>query len=71
MTCTGYILMTSHREVNRFVLIIICLTLSLIAIMAIFWGAYLHRERPSYLSVPAFLSDLVGLIVAFTPEVMI
>ena len=37
--------------------------------MVIYWGAYLKKVHPDFLNVSGILSDLMGLVVAFIPEV--
>lgn len=59
-----------QQEISRFVRIIIGLTILLVGFMAIFYGAYLRKAHPGFLSVSGILSDLMGLVVAFIPEGM-
>lgn len=51
-------------------MIIIGMTVALVALLFIYWGAYLHPHRPEFLSVAGILSDAMGLVVAFIPEGM-
>ena len=57
-----------QREITRFVYIIVGLTLSLILVMAITWAAWLRKDHFDYLNVSGFLTDVMGLVVAFIPE---
>ena len=59
-----------QREITRFVYIIITITVSIIIIMVIVWAAWLRVDHFDYLNVPGFLTDVMGLVVAFIPEGM-
>ncbi|KDN43106.1 K, P-type ATPase [Tilletiaria anomala UBC 951] len=71
LTNTGVTKKTSlQREIDRFVLIIIGLTVTLVIIMLVFWLAYLRREHAGFLNVVGILTNLMSLVVAFIPEGM-
>ncbi|ORX34849.1 K, P-type ATPase [Kockovaella imperatae] len=57
-----------QREITRFVWIIVALTVTLIVIMTITWAAWLRVDHFDFLNVPGFLTDVMGLVVAFIPE---
>lgn len=48
-----------QREVNRFIGIIMTLTISLIIAMLIFWLAYLHRYHKGFMSVSSLVTNLM------------
>lgn len=53
-----------QREINRFVIIIVCLTVTLVLIMLIFWLGYLRPHHPAFLNVVGLLTNLMSLVVA-------
>ncbi|KAJ6184752.1 hypothetical protein N7519_006053 [Penicillium mononematosum] len=57
-----------QREINRFVTIIVILTVFLALLILFTWLGWLHRDHPSYMSVVAMLNNVMGCIVAFIPE---
>ena len=59
-----------QKEITRFVFIIVALTLTLVIIMLITWVAWLRVDHFDFLNVSGFLTDLMGLVVAFIPEGM-
>ncbi len=59
-----------QKEISRFVKIIICLTVTLVVIMLVFWLAYLRRDHKGFLNTVGILTNLMSLVVAFIPEGM-
>ncbi|EST06947.1 P-type ATPase, A domain protein [Kalmanozyma brasiliensis GHG001] len=59
-----------QKEISRFVKIIICLTVTLVTIMLIFWLAYLRKDHKGFLNTVGILTNLMSLVVAFIPEGM-
>ncbi|KAG0269147.1 hypothetical protein DFQ27_004720 [Actinomortierella ambigua] len=59
-----------QREINRFVYIIISLTIFLISIIVIFWAAYLRRQYPEFMSTAVMLVTIMGCVIAFIPEAL-
>ncbi|KAJ5782386.1 hypothetical protein N7457_004160 [Penicillium paradoxum] len=57
-----------QREINRFVTIIVVLTVCLALLILFTWLGWLHKDHPSYMSVVAMLNNVMGCIVAFIPE---
>jgi sodium/potassium-transporting ATPase subunit alpha len=57
-----------QREINRFVTIIVCLTVFLALLILFTWLGWLHKDHPSYMSVVAMLNNVMGCVVAFIPE---
>ena len=57
-----------QREINRFVAIIVILTVCLALLILFTWLGWLHRDHPSYMSVVAMLNNVMGCVVAFIPE---
>jgi sodium/potassium-transporting ATPase subunit alpha len=59
-----------QKEITRFVIIIICLTVTLVLIMLITWLAWLRVDHYDFLNTTGILVDLMSLVVAFIPEGM-
>ncbi|KAG9965222.1 putative Na/K ATPase alpha 1 subunit, partial [Aureobasidium melanogenum] len=59
-----------QKEINRFVIIIVCLTVVLALAILLTWVGWLHRDHRSYMSVVAMLNNVMGCVVAFIPEGM-
>lgn len=59
-----------QKEITRFVYIIICLTITLVLIMLIFWLAFLRKKHAGFLNTVGILTNLMSLVVAFIPEGM-
>lgn len=59
-----------QKEITRFVIIIICLTVTLVMIMLITWLAWLRVDHYDFLNTTGILVDLMSLVVAFIPEGM-
>ncbi|CAG8074967.1 unnamed protein product [Penicillium salamii] len=57
-----------QREINRFVTIIVVLTVCLALLILFTWLGWLHKDHPSYMSVVAMLNNVMGCVVAFIPE---
>lgn len=57
-----------QREINRFVVIIVILTVCLAMLILFTWLGWLRRDHPSYMSVVAMLNNVMGCVVAFIPE---
>ncbi|SLM35767.1 h k atpase alpha [Lasallia pustulata] len=59
---------TLEKEILRVVLIICSLALSMIILVIILWGTFLHKEHPSWIDVPDLIVVVVTVAVAFIPE---
>ncbi|ANB11344.1 Ca(2+)/Mn(2+)-transporting P-type ATPase PMR1 [Sugiyamaella lignohabitans] len=59
-----------QKEINRFVLIIICLTVTLVVIILITWAAWLRKDHFAFINVAGILVNCMGCVVAFIPEGM-
>ncbi|CAL5868424.1 uncharacterized protein PFLUO_LOCUS2649 [Penicillium psychrofluorescens] len=59
-----------QREINRFVAIIIALTIVLALTILFTWVGWLRVDHPTYMSVVAMLNNVMGCVVAFIPEGM-
>ncbi|KAL4907192.1 hypothetical protein BDW74DRAFT_148734 [Aspergillus multicolor] len=57
-----------QREILRFVLIIASLVVLFVTIIIIIWAAYLRRDHPDFINVPALIVSCVSVGVAFIPE---
>ncbi|KAJ5096959.1 hypothetical protein N7456_007680 [Penicillium angulare] len=57
-----------QKEINRFVIIIVGLTILLALLILFTWLGWLHKDHPSYMSVVAMLNNVMGCVVAFIPE---
>lgn len=57
-----------QKEINRFVTIIVCLTICLALLILFTWLGWLHKDHPTYMSVVAMLNNVMGCVVAFIPE---
>jgi sodium/potassium-transporting ATPase subunit alpha len=57
-----------QREINRFVAIIVALTVCLALLIFFTWLGWLHKDHPSYMSVVSMLNNVMGCVVAFIPE---
>ncbi|KAJ5743873.1 hypothetical protein N7533_008743 [Penicillium manginii] len=57
-----------QKEINRFVTIIVILTVFLALLILFTWLGWLHRDHPTYMSVVAMLNNVMGCVVAFIPE---
>ncbi|BGO93751.1 hypothetical protein NBRC10512v2_006066 [Rhodotorula toruloides] len=44
------------------------LALSVVAIIVVFWAAFLRRRHPDFINVPTLIVDCVSVAVAFIPE---
>ncbi|KAG9814112.1 putative Na/K ATPase alpha 1 subunit, partial [Aureobasidium melanogenum] len=49
-----------QKEINRFVIIIVCLTVVLALAILLTWVGWLHRDHRSYMSVVAMLNNVMG-----------
>ena len=56
-----------HRQVNRFLLIILCATLLFIISVWITWSTWLNRSFPGYIEMHANIINSIGMIVGFLP----
>jgi sodium/potassium-transporting ATPase subunit alpha len=56
-----------HREVNRFVLFVLCATIISIIIIWITWIVWLNPTYPGYISFNTNLINSIGIIVGFLP----
>jgi sodium/potassium-transporting ATPase subunit alpha len=59
-----------QREISRFVLIIVCLTVVLAALLLFTWAGWLRVQHAAFMDVIAMLDDVMGCVVAFIPEGM-
>jgi sodium/potassium-transporting ATPase subunit alpha len=57
-----------QQEINRFVTIIVVLTVCLALLILFTWLGWLRKDHPSYMSVVAMLNNVMGCVVAFIPE---
>ncbi|KAL7750759.1 hypothetical protein RI367_003716 [Sorochytrium milnesiophthora] len=57
-----------QREVQRFVYAIAALSITTAVLCYIWWVAFLNRKHNGFLSLANFMSDDMGIIVAFVPE---
>ena len=56
-----------HREVNRFVLFVLCATVISIIVIWISWAVWLNPTYPGYISFNANVVNSIGMIVGFLP----
>lgn len=49
-----------QKEINRFVIIIVGLTIVLALAILLTWVGWLHRDHPTYMSVVAMLNNVMG-----------
>ncbi|KAJ4123249.1 hypothetical protein NW768_009781 [Fusarium equiseti] len=59
-----------QKEITRFVMIIVCMTIILALAILLTWVGWLRVDHPDYMSVPAMLVNVMACIVAFIPEGM-
>lgn len=59
-----------NREIQRFVYIIVGMTVFLALLILFTWVGWLRVKHPDYMSVPAMLVNVMACIVAFIPEGM-
>jgi sodium/potassium-transporting ATPase subunit alpha len=59
-----------QREITRFVLIIVCMTITLALAILFTWVGWLRVDHHDYMSVPAMLVNVMACVVAFIPEGM-
>ncbi len=59
-----------QREINRFVRIIVCLTVVLACVIVFTWVEWRCMQHPSYKIVNRMLNNTMGCVVAFIPEGM-
>ncbi|KAF5000455.1 hypothetical protein FGRMN_1786 [Fusarium graminum] len=59
-----------QREITRFVIIIVCMTIVLALAILFTWVGWLRVEHHAYMSVPAMLVNVMACVVAFIPEGM-
>ncbi|KAJ5291848.1 hypothetical protein N7478_001099 [Penicillium angulare] len=57
-----------QKEINRFVMIIVAMTVVLALLILFTWLGWLRKDHPSYMSVVAMLNNVMGCVVAFIPE---
>ncbi|KAJ5717411.1 hypothetical protein N7488_003057 [Penicillium malachiteum] len=57
-----------QKEINRFVTIIVVMTICLALLILFTWLGWLHKDHPGYMSVVAMLNNVMGCVVAFIPE---
>ncbi|CAF4316277.1 unnamed protein product, partial [Adineta steineri] len=56
-----------HREVNRFILFVLCCTVISIILIWITWMVWLHPTYPDYITFNANVVNSIGMIVGFLP----
>lgn len=61
---------TLHREISRFVLVIVALSLSTGLIAFLGWLLWLRRSHPAAQTLSGMIVNCISLIVAFVPEGM-
>ncbi|KAL4732705.1 hypothetical protein ACLX1H_001724 [Fusarium chlamydosporum] len=59
-----------QKEITRFVMIIVCMTIVLALAILFTWVGWLRVDHPDYMSVPAMLVNVMACVVAFIPEGM-
>lgn len=59
-----------QKEITRFVIIIICLTVILACAILFSWAGWLRVDHKGFMDVTAMLDDVMGCVVAFIPEGM-
>lgn len=59
-----------QREINRFVKIIVGMTILLALAILFTWLGWLRKDHKSYLTTADMLDDVMGTVVAFIPEGM-
>lgn len=59
-----------QREISRFVMIIVGLTICLACLILFAWAGWLRVQHKGYMSVVAMLNNVMGCVVAFIPEGM-
>ncbi|KAK9371420.1 hypothetical protein V1509DRAFT_29500 [Lipomyces kononenkoae] len=59
-----------QKEINRFVKIIVCLTIILASTILLTWVGWLRVHHYSFMNVVGMLNDVMGCVVAFIPEGM-
>ncbi|KAJ5166719.1 uncharacterized protein N7482_005500 [Penicillium canariense] len=57
-----------QKEISRFVIIIVIMTITLALLIFFTWLGWLHKDHRSYMSVVAMLNNVMGCVVAFIPE---
>lgn len=57
-----------QKEILYFVLIIVCLMLTMILVVIIVWASWLRPSHPGWISVPQLIVNCVSVAVAFIPE---
>jgi sodium/potassium-transporting ATPase subunit alpha len=57
-----------QKEIDRFVVIIVGLTITLALLILFTWLGWLRKDHPTYMSVVAMLNNVMGCVVAFIPE---
>ncbi|KAJ6109606.1 hypothetical protein N7486_001841 [Penicillium sp. IBT 16267x] len=57
-----------QKEINRFVAIIVAMTIVLALLILFTWLGWLRKSYPGYMSVVAMLNNVMGCVVAFIPE---
>lgn len=59
-----------QKEIWRFVIIIVGLTIILALIILLTWAGWLRKDHYSFMTVTDMLDDVMGCVVAFIPEGM-
>jgi len=61
---------TLHREIQRFVMVIVTLAVTTGLVALAGWYFWLHQDHPEFLKFEAQIVNCISLIVAFVPEGM-
>jgi sodium/potassium-transporting ATPase subunit alpha len=59
-----------QREINRFVTIIVCLTIVLACAILFTWAGWIRVDHFAFMNVIQMLNNVMGCVVAFIPEGM-
>ncbi|KAJ2976707.1 hypothetical protein NQ176_g4791 [Zarea fungicola] len=59
-----------QKEISRFILIIVALTVVLALLILLTWVGWLRRDHFAFMNVVAMLNNVMGCVVAFIPEGM-
>ncbi|UJR12114.1 hypothetical protein I4U23_016292 [Adineta vaga] len=57
-----------HREINRFVLFVVCAALTSVILIWITWAAWLNVKQNGYITLNGNIVNSIGMVVAFIPE---
>lgn len=57
-----------QKEIFRFILLTCVIIVTLVVLLCILWGAWLHKDHKDWINVPSLIVALVLVAVAFMPE---